>query len=214
VLAQLFAGRGRRAAGVIPPALGGADTTRAPYRYDPAAARQLLAQAGYPNGIDVQLWTSQTPIYVRLAETIQGYLAQANIRAKIVQRDASSAREAARKGETDLAIRDWWADYPDAENFLGPLLSSSAKGVGGNYSFYANPAFDSLLTRARREQNDAARAGLYRQADSIAFADAPMLFLFFYNELYAVQPWVRNFQVPTIFNGQRWTSVEIEGPGR
>jgi len=214
VLAQLFAGRGRRAAGVIPPALAGADTLRAPYTYDPARAKQLLAQAGYPNGIDVQLWTSQTPIFVRLAETIQGYLAQAGIRARIVQRESSSARQAAWKGETDLFVRDWWADYPDAENFLYPLLYSGSKGAGGNYSYYASPQFDTLVTRARREQNEAARAGLYRQADSLAFADAPMVFLFFYNELYAVQPWVRGFQVPTIFNGQRWTDVQVAGQGR
>lgn len=36
-----------------------------------------------------------------------------------------------------------------------------------------------------------------------------MLFLFFYNELYAVQPWIKGFEVPTIFNGQRWTDVTI-----
>jgi peptide/nickel transport system substrate-binding protein/oligopeptide transport system substrate-binding protein len=214
VLAQLFAGRGRRAAGVIPPSLGGADSTRTPYAYDPARAKQLLAGAGYPNGIDVQLWVSQTPIFLRLAESVQGYLQQAGIRAKIVQRDAPSAREAARNGQTDLVIRDWWADYPDAENFLYPLLASTNKGVGGNYSFYSNTAFDSLVARARREQNDAARAALYQRADSLAFADAPVLYLFFYNQLYAVQPWIRGFQVPQIFNGQRWTGVEISGPGR
>jgi peptide/nickel transport system substrate-binding protein/oligopeptide transport system substrate-binding protein len=213
ILAQLFSGRGRPAAGVIPPILAGADTARRRYAFDPARAKQLLADAGHPNGIDVELWTSQTPIYVRLAETIQGYLAQANIRAKIVQRDASSTREAARKGETDLVIRDWWADYPDAENFLYPLLYSSNKGVGGNYSFYTSAPFDSVVTRARREQNDAARADLYRQADSLAFDDAPALYLFFYNELYAVQPWVQGFQVPTIFNGQRWLTVELQGQG-
>jgi len=211
--ADLFSGRGRRASGVIPPILAGADTTRRPYAFDPARAKQLLAEAGHPNGIDVELWTSQTPVYVRLAESIQAYLAQANIRAKIVQRDASSTREAARKGETDLVVRDWWADYPDAENFLYPLLVSSNKGVGGNYSFYASAPFDSLVTRARREQNDAARADLYRKADSVAFDDAPAVYLFFYNELYAVQPWVQGFQVPTIFNGQRWLNVELQGQG-
>ncbi len=40
-----------------------------------------------------------------------------------------------------------------------------------------------------------------------------MVPLFFYNDLYAVQPWIRNFKVPTIFNGQRWTDVKIEAPG-
>jgi len=211
VLRQLFGSRGRRAAGVIPPILEGADTTRQPYAFDPARARQLLAQAGYPNGIDIELWVS--PVYVRLAQTIQGYLSQSNIRAKLVQRDAPSVREAARKGETDMSVRDWYADYPDAENFLYPLLYSANKGVGGNYSFYANPEFDRRVASARREQNDTLRARLYREADALAFTDAPMLYLFFYNELYAVQPWVRNFQVPVIFNGQRWLGVELRNRG-
>ena len=68
--------------------------------------------------------------------------------------------------------------------------------------------------RARRTQDDAARAALYREADALAFADAPILYLFFYNELYAVQPWIRGFQVPTIFNGQRWGGVSIEDAAR
>ena len=39
-----------------------------------------------------------------------------------------------------------------------------------------------------------------------------MIYLFFYKELYAVQPWIQNFQVPTIFTGQRWTDVQINRP--
>jgi peptide/nickel transport system substrate-binding protein/oligopeptide transport system substrate-binding protein len=39
-----------------------------------------------------------------------------------------------------------------------------------------------------------------------------MLFLYFYNDLYAVQPWVKGFTPPTIFNGQRWTEAEITSP--
>jgi peptide/nickel transport system substrate-binding protein len=128
-----------------------------------------------------------------------------------VQRDSPSVREAARSGTTDLVLKDWFADYPDAENFLYPLLHSANKGVGGNVSFYQNAGFDSLVTKARREQDPALRASLYRAADSTAHVDAPMVTLFFYKELYAVQPWVTNFQVPTVFNGQRWTTVGANG---
>jgi peptide/nickel transport system substrate-binding protein/oligopeptide transport system substrate-binding protein len=132
---------------------------------------------------------------------------------RIVQRDNSSAREAARKGQTDMILKDWYADYPDAENFLYPLLHGANRGVGGNVSFYQNPKFDRLISQARTEQDAARRADLYRGADSLAFADAPMIYLFFYNELYAVQPWIKGFEVPTIFNGQRWTGVAIAGSG-
>ncbi len=209
ILDRLMGGRGRLAAGVIPPSLEGADTMRPPYPHAVAEAKQLLAAAGHPSGIDIELWLSTDANFTRVAQAMQSNLAEAGIRVKIVQRDAASVREAARKGSTDLHLKDWYADYPDAENFLYPLLHSANRGVGGNESFYSNPTFDKLVTASRREQNDAKRAALYRQADSLQFADAPMIYLFFYNELFAVQPWIKGFKVPTIFNGQRWTDVVI-----
>ena len=213
ILQQLIGGRGRLAAGVIPPSLEGADTTRQPYGHDVARAKALLAEAGHPNGIDVELWVSQDPTFARVGQALQGMLSEAGIRAKLVQREASAVREASRAGSVDMHLKDWWADYPDAENFLYPLLHSANKGPGGNVSFYTNTTFDRLVDRARRELNDSARVALYGQADMLAFGDAPMLYLFFYNELYAVQPWISGFRVPVIFNGQRWTDVTIGGAG-
>jgi peptide/nickel transport system substrate-binding protein/oligopeptide transport system substrate-binding protein len=213
ILDRLIAGRGRVAAGVIPPALDSSGAQRTPYPYDTVKAKQLLTAAGHPNGIDVELWCSQDATFARLAQTIQGYLAKVGIRAKIVQRDASSVREAARNGQVDLYMKDWWADYPDPDAFLYPLLHSASKGVGGNVSFYANKTFDSLVTQARHTQDDAFRMRLSRQADSLAFDDAPMAYLFFYNELYAIQPWIRGFQVPQIFNGQPMNAVRLESQG-
>jgi ABC-type transport system substrate-binding protein len=209
IVRNLIAGRGELAAGVIPSSLPGSDKTRIGYQFDTLRARQLLREAGYPKGIDVELWTSTTPIYVRIAETLQGYLALSGIRAKIVQRESAAARAAARNGQADLFVKDWYADYPDAENFLYPLLHSANKGVGGNVSFYANPQFDSLVTLARREQDETKRNALYKQADELALRDAPMVYLWFYSELSAIQPWIHGFVPPVIFNGQPWTDVTI-----
>lgn len=209
ILDQLIGGRGTLASGVIPPALEGADTTRPPYAYDPARARALLREAGHPNGIDLELWSSTSPPVPRVAEAIQAYLGEVGIRARLVQREAAAVREAARNGQTDIIVKDWFADYPDAENFLYPLLHSANHGVGGNVSFYANPQYDQLVTRARREVRDSLRLAMYRQADSLAFTEAPMLYLFHYRELFAVQPWIEGFEVPVIFNGQDFRNVQI-----
>ena len=209
IVKRLVSGRGRLAAGVIPPSLGGADTNRAPYPFDAGRAKQLLTAAGFPNGIDVELWVGSNPVYGRIAETVQAYLTQAGIRTKIVQRESAAAREAARNGQTDMILKDWYADYPDAENFLYPLLHSANKGVGGNVSFFQHPEFDRIVSAARREPDEAKRNVLYRQADSLAFVEAPMVFLYFYNELYAVQRWINGFKPPVIFNGQRWLDVSI-----
>jgi len=210
ILNGIVSGRGNLSAGVIPPALPGGDSTRLGYTRDVAKAKQLLAAAGHPNGIDLELWSSATPPFPRIAQTVQANLLEAGVRVKLVQRDPSSMREAARAGQTDMALKDWFADYPDAENFLYPLLHSANKGVGGNVSFYSNPKFDALVASSRRELDDAKRVAMYTEADKMAFNDAPMIYLFFYKELYAVQPWVRNFTVPTIFTGQRWTDVQIQ----
>jgi len=212
ILKRLMGGRGTLAAGVIPPSLDGYSSSLGAYPYDTTRARALLKEAGYPNGIDIELWTSQSEQFPRMAQTIQAYLARVGIRVKLVQRDASSMREAARNGKTDIALKDWYADYPDAENFLYPLLHSANLGVGGNVSFYSNAAFDSIVSRARREPDDQRRFALYREADSLAHDQAPMLFMFFYTELYAVQPWLKGFTVPSIFTGERWTTARIERP--
>jgi len=210
ILDGIMSGRGNLAAGVIPPSLPGGDSTRKGYVRDTAKARALLVAAGKGNGIDIELWSSQTPPFPRIAQTVQANLADVGVRVKLVQRDASSMREAARAGKTDMALKDWFADYPDAEDFLYPLLHSANKGVGGNVSFYSNPKFDQLVSNARREQDEAKRVTMYRDADLMAFNDAPMIFLFFYKELYAVQPWITGFKVPTIFTGQPWTGVAFK----
>ena len=212
ILKRLMGGRGSLASGVIPPSLDGYDPSLDPYPYDTTRARALLREAGYPNGIDIELWTSQSEQFPRIAQTIQAYLARVGVRVKLVQRDASSMREAARNGRTDIALKDWYADYPDAENFLFPLLHSANRGVGGNVSFFSDAAFDSLVSRARREPDDTKRVALYRQANAMAHEQAPMLFMFFYTELYAIQPWLKGFTVPSIFTGERWMQARIVRP--
>ena len=209
----LMSGGGRLAAGVIPPSLEGADTARAPYPFDSLKAQALMREAGYAGGIDVDLWVGSNPLYIRIAETIQAYLKMANIRVQIVQRESAAAREASRNGQTDLFLKDWYADYPDAENFLYPLLHSNNHGVGGNVSFFSNAEFDRIVSASRREQDEAKRIALYARADSLAFAEAPMIFMHFAKTTLGVQPWVKGFEVPAIPNGQRMLTVTIDTTG-
>ena len=213
ILERLIAGRGRVAAGTIPGAVDPLADDRTPYAYDTAKAKQLLAAAGHANDLALQIWVGQDPTFARIAQSVQGYLQAVGVKATIVQRDAPSVREAARNGQADLFVKDWFADYPDADAFLYPLLHSQSRGIGGNLSFYSNPRVDSLVTLARHTADDARRGALAREADSLAFADAPMVYLFHYNQLYAVQPWIRGFRVPVIFNGQPWIGVSIQRQG-
>ncbi len=213
ILATVYGGRGIRAHGAIPPSLAGGDTTRAAYAYDPARAKQLLAVAGVAGGVTLELWrAADNETLGRVAQAVQSDLEQVGIRIDIVARDASSQRAAARAGNADMAILDWWADYPDGDDFLFPLFSSTSFGPGGNYAFYSDPVTDSLLLAARRTQDDAARERLYRAIDERVYRAAPWLYLWFPVDLWAESPHITGWELPVIFNGQRWTGVRRTTP--
>jgi ABC-type transport system substrate-binding protein len=208
LLTTVMAGRGVRAAGALPPGIAGYDSTRSPYRHDPAEAKRLLAEAGYPNGFPLRLWRTQRAELARLAQSIQQGLSEVGIRAEIVERDASSARAAVRNGEADLFLTDWWADYPDAENFNYPLFHSRNKGPGGNYAFLADPVLDSMIVRARATPNEDEKVSLARAIDARVFELAPWIFLWFPVDVWAAQPDVRGWRFPLVFTGQRWLEVK------
>jgi peptide/nickel transport system substrate-binding protein/oligopeptide transport system substrate-binding protein len=167
-----------------------------------------LAAAGYPSGFEIQLWRSSSNVVLgRVAQAVQADLENVGIRVELVDRDASSQRQAARSGKADMALLDWWADYPDADNFLFPLFYSGNFGPGGNYAFYRDAITDSLILRARRTADDAARTALYRRIDERVYRAAPWLYLWFPVDLWAKHPKVQGWEFPVISNGQRWTGV-------
>src|SRR6266850_2362433 len=177
-----------------------------------AAARCVIptCAAGFADGFALQLWRSGTNIELgRVAQAIQAQLAAIGIRIEIVSRDASSMREAVRKGDTDMAILDWWADYPDADNFLYPLFHSASFGPGGNYSFYSDRITDSLIMVARRTVDQSARETLYRRIETRVFDAARWIYLWFPVDLWAEHPSIEGWEVPVIFNGQHWTKVRV-----
>jgi ABC-type transport system substrate-binding protein len=208
MLTTVLAGRGVRAAGSLPPGVLGYDSTRTPYRYDPAEAKRLLAEAGYPNGFAVKLWRTQRSELARLAQSLQQALGEVGVRTEIVERDASSARAAVRHGDADLFLTDWWCDYPDPENFNYPLFHSRNKGPGGNYAFLADSALDTMILRARATQDSAEKLRLSRSIDQRVFDLAPWIFLWFPVDLWATQPDVHGWKIPLVVTGQRWMQAE------
>jgi ABC-type transport system substrate-binding protein len=208
LLTTVYSGRGVPAAGSLPPGIPGYDSTRAPYAYNPTEAKRLLVEAGHPNGFSIKLWRTQRAELARLAQSLQQSLAEVGIRAEIVERDASSARAAVRKGEADLFLTDWWADYPDPENFNYPLFHSRNKGPGGNYAFLSDPHLDSMILRARATTDEAEKLRLAREIDARVFELAPWIFLWFPVDVWAAQPEIEGWRVPLVFTGQRWTQVE------
>ena len=122
----------RRCSGLAQPPAG--------YSYDPARARALLKQAGYGAGLSMTIYQSADEETLDITQALQSNLRDAGIDARIVQLEWSSFKNAVARGEAQAFWLSWWADYPDAENFLFPLFYSGNWGIGGNRSRFKDSA--------------------------------------------------------------------------
>jgi ABC-type transport system substrate-binding protein len=175
--------------------------------YDPDLARRLLAEAGYPDGIDIELWHRESAEGNRIAEAIQGYWSESGIRARLVRREWSAFKQAVSAGKVDAFLLDWFADYPDAENFLFPLFHSSNRGGGGNRAFFSDPDVDRRIVAASRVIDPQARADAYAAIDSLVYAQAPWVYLYFPTTLHVVSERVSGYQLPRLYLGNDFSTV-------
>jgi peptide/nickel transport system substrate-binding protein/oligopeptide transport system substrate-binding protein len=208
----LTGGHAVRAAGAIPPTLPGY-VSRPPFPYDPARARGLIAEAGYADGFEMEIWQRESPEGNRVVEAVQGYLLELGIRVRVVKREWSAFKEAVSRGRVDAFFLDWYADYPDAENFLYPLFHSENAGGGGNRSFYSDPEVDSLIEAAQASLGPAGGSGGYARIDSLVFEDAPWLFLYFPRSFVIVSPRVQGYTFPVVYLGEDLSTVSFSLEG-
>lgn len=207
IIARVLFGAGRRAKGLVPPALRGSPEPDERYPYDPARARELLAEAGFQEGFEMEIWQRENPEGGRILEGVQGYLARVGVEVTLVTREWGAFKQAVDRGTPDAFYLDWFADYPDAENFIAPLFHSANRGGGGNRAGYVNASVDSLIDAAARCGDERKRWELYRNAESRIYDEAPWLFLWFPVRYEVVSPRLRGYRIPVIFNGQRFLEV-------
>lgn len=148
------------------------------YYFDPDKARNLLAEAGYPNGKnmpEINLLTSQD--YLDLCTFIAHQWSEIGVNCKIDVMEAATLREMMSKGQAPMFRGSWLADYPDAESFLGVFYSKNPSPP--NYTRFNNPTFDKLYESALQENDDKKRYAIYQQMDNLLIEEAPVVFLFY-----------------------------------
>jgi len=137
------------------------------YRYDPERARELLAEAGYPDGFSVDVWTIAAEPWLTLVQVLQASLAEAGIDLQIQAREIAALVEARGSGNAHMTTYGPAAPV-DPEFYLFPLFHSINNAPSGrNYSFYN--AIDGLLDQARVTSSEDEREQIYLQiAEEIA----------------------------------------------
>jgi len=185
------------ATGVVPPSLWGYDPAQKGYPYDPKKAKQLLAEAGFPNGFKTTLRAytaprAYNPVGDRLATAIQSYFKEVGVDAKIETLEWGTYLAEGRAGKHEMALFGWMGDNGDPDNFLYVLLGSDNFG-SGNRAFYKNDEVDELLKEAQQTYDEKERLDLYIKAQRIIVDDAPWVFLNHTKQLAATRKDVKGF---------------------
>jgi peptide/nickel transport system substrate-binding protein len=178
------------------------------YHYDPARTKQLLIEAGFPDGKGLpQIKLLTIAIYADMANFIAKQLGESGMPVQVDVVQKSLLLELTASARALFFRGSWIADYPDAENYLSVFYSKNS--APPNYTRYKNPAFDALFEKAIAETNDSLRYQLYQQADQLMIDDAPVVPLWYDKVVRLVQPNVKGFR-PNALNllELRWVTLD------
>jgi peptide/nickel transport system substrate-binding protein/oligopeptide transport system substrate-binding protein len=177
---RIVNGRATIANQPLPPAMPGYDTSYKGYAYDPGKAKKLLAEAGYPDGFETELYTMNTDPNPRIAQAFQQDLAAVGIKAEIKSLAQATVIDAGGEGTAPMLWSGgmaWIADYPDPSNFYGPILGCGGAVPGGwNWAKYCNKEIDALAAKAdgmAAADQAEARIDAWRQIYNKIMDDAP-----------------------------------------
>ena len=201
----------------IPPSMWSYNKSVKDDEYNPEAAKKLLAEAGYPNGLETDLWAMPVqrpynPNGKRMAELMQADLAKVGVKAEIKSYEWGEYRKRAQAGEHQMVQLGWTGDNGDPDNFLHTLLgcASAQSASGSNVAKFCYKPFDDLVTKAKVVTNQAERTKLYEQAQVIFKEQAPWFTVAHAVQLKPVRKEVVDFKLSP-FGRHTFYGVDIKG---
>jgi oligopeptide transport system substrate-binding protein len=186
---------------ILPPGMPGFNSNLPPATYDPAQAKQLLAQSKYAGKLPDITWTTAgggggTPAEI---QAIAGMLKDnLGVNVSIQQTDwATFLGQINDPPNNQYQIFDlaWIADYADPENFFDILFRGASTG---NWANYSNPDVDKLIDQAGLEQDPATRFKLYQQAEQMILNDTPVIPLSYSEQYNLTKPYVKGMIYPPL----------------
>lgn len=208
IVEDVYQGAQTAAHSFTPPNCGGY-TPRARVPYDVAQARRLLAEAGYPGGRGFptfNMLSYSNPAAVQLLEGVQnGWARDLGIHCTITPQEMKTLFANQQSLNFTVAFSAWIADYPDPNTFLGTMVT----GGGNNWPKWSDRAYDHLIDEAAHTLDASKRFEYFQQAEAILLNEAPVIPLYYQNQVYAIQPFVRGWY-PSVINFHRFADIWLQ----
>ena len=191
IVESVLQGVNQKAGGVLPKGIPGYDAKITGLPFDPAKAKSLLAEAGFPGGKGlpplVLTFREKQPDLAKTAEVIKEQLSAVGIPVDLNEMEWGVFLKKTDNREIEFFHMRWSADYLDPQNFLSVLLTSKAPE---NRTGYNNPAYDKLCAQADGESNAQKRLALYNTAEKMVVDDAPWVPVYYQKDLELMKPYV------------------------
>ena len=190
-----------------PPGAGGYEA-RARQPHDLAAARALLADAGFPEGKNfprLELLINTDDVTRRIMEAVQAmWRRELGVDVNLVSQDFRVYLDAMKGLDYDVARARWVGDYDDPNTFLDMFVS----GGGNNQTGWSSPEYDALIAAAAKTADGAARLELFQKAEAHLLEQAPIAPLFFGTRVHLLHPDVRGWH-PSLLGYRRYQTLSI-----
>jgi peptide/nickel transport system substrate-binding protein len=190
--------------GITPSIVASAPEIEKRLPYDPARAKRLLAEAGYPKGFEVGLHCPNNR-YIKdeeLCAAVAAMLARVGIQVKLSTQPRATYFPRLEKYDTSFYLLGWGGQVTDAQVMLSPVLRSYDKATGQgsyNYGRYSNAKLDALIDAAAQEMNPEKRREFIRQA--LAEHNANVYHVPLHRQ---VIPWAMRGNVQIVHRADNW----------
>lgn len=198
ILATVLDGIGAPLTGPVPTVANFYEPDVPHFEYDPALSRQLLAEAGYPNGFRTTLFTYIGGPAVPVSTIVQDMLRQVGIQADLRALEIAAWSETVASSEVPMTFMRLTRSS-DPHEFLVPILHSQSVPQS-NYSRYNNPRVDELIHLGSIETEPERRAEIYSEIQKIVVGDAVAAWIFSDVVAVVAKPYVKGFELDPLFN--------------
>ena len=189
----VFRGVGQAPTGPIAPNVKYADKTLPVHKRDVEGAKKLLAEAGYPNGFDAEIWTNDKKERVDMATIIQSELAEVGINVKIKVLEWGAYLDGLKAKRHDMFIIGWVATVPDPDFAVGAVFHSSMKGKM-NFAFFGDDQVDALIEKGKTFPDGPERAKVYKDLQKLLNEKCPWVYLLNDEQICGLRKNVQGFE--------------------